>query len=74
MKNDLVLVLGSIITLLAIPSLIGAFSESRAPRAAAAIFVIGGGMMAFAVTQQPGGYSLQEMPDVFARVVGQFLR
>ncbi len=74
MTNDLLFVLGLIISALAIPSVISAFSESRTPRAAAIMFMIGGGLIAIAVTQQPGGYSFEEIPDVFSRVVAHYIR
>ncbi|MGB5557509.1 MAG: hypothetical protein WBN04_05800 [Paracoccaceae bacterium] len=74
MMNDLFLVLGLIVSALAIPSVISAFSESRTPRAAAIMIMIGGGLVALAVTQQPGGYSFGEIPAVFTRVVAHYLR
>lgn len=71
MTNDLFLVLGITIALLAVPSLIGAFSAGRTPRAAAIMIMIGGGLVAIAVTQQPSGYSFEQVPQVFTRVVGR---
>ena len=73
MTNDVFLVIGCIIIALAIPSIISAFSESRTPRAAAIMIMIGGGLIVTAVTQHPGGYSFDELPDVFVRVVGYVL-
>ncbi len=74
MTNDLFFVVGLIIGALAIPSVISAFSESRTPRAAAIMFMISGGLIAIAVSQQPGGYSFSEIPDVFSRVVAHYMR
>lgn len=74
MMNDLFLVLGLVVATLAIPSVISAFSESRTPRAAAILVMIGGGLIALAVTQQPGGYSFGDIPDVFTRVIAHYLR
>lgn len=74
MTNDLFLVLGLVIGALAVPSLIGAFSESRPPRAAAIMAVISGGLLAVAIIQQPGGYSFAEIPQVFTRVIGHYFR
>ena len=73
MTNDLFFVLGLIISALAIPSVISAFSESRTPRAAAIMFMIGGGLIAIAVTQQPGGYAFKDIPDVFTRVIAHYV-
>lgn len=74
MQNDLFLVIGIILAALALPSIVGAFSESRAPRAAAIMLMIGGGLIAVAVTQQPGGYAFADIPDAFVRVIGHYLR
>ncbi|MGH1331883.1 MAG: hypothetical protein ACRBBK_13445 [Paracoccaceae bacterium] len=74
MTNDILLIIGIGIAALAIPAIIGAFSEGRTPRAAAIMIMIGGGLVVTAVTQQPGGYTLNEVPDVFVRVVGHILR
>jgi len=74
MKNDLFLVMGLIVSALAIPSVISAFSESRTPRAAAIMIMIGGSLIALAVTQQPGGYSFGDIPQVFTRVIAHYLR
>lgn len=73
MDADLFLMIGSIISLLAFPALVGAFSESRPPRAAAILIMIGGGLIVLAVTQHPGGYAFQDVPDVFTRVIARFL-
>ena len=74
MDSDLILVTGIVIGALAIPSLISAFSESRPPRAAAVLFLIGGTMIVVALTQTAVGYSVGEIPDVFVRVIGRYLR
>ena len=72
MDTDLFLVLGSIIAILAFPALVGAYSESRPPRAAAILIMIGGGLIILAVTQHPGGYAFQELPQVLTRVIGRY--
>lgn len=74
MTNDLFFVLGIIISIFAFPSFVGAFSESRPPRTAAILAIIGGGMIVFAVNQQPSGYTLAGVPDVFARVIAHYFR
>ena len=67
------LVVGIVIFAFSIPAVISAFSESRPPRLAALCFIIGGGMIAYAFSTSPGGYSFQEVPQVFARVIGRLL-
>tara|TARA_R110002072_G_scaffold188536_1_gene345280 strand:+ start:150 stop:374 length:225 start_codon:yes stop_codon:yes gene_type:complete len=74
MNPDVMLVIGLIVAAFSIPPILGAFAEARAPRAAAIMVLIGGGLIALAVSQKPGGYEINEIPDVFVRVVGQFIR
>ena len=73
MDNDLILVIGIIVGALAIPSLIGAFSESRPPRAAAILFLISGTLIVVALTRNPVGYAVGDIPDLFVRVIGRYL-
>jgi len=68
MSPDLALVLGSVVAFFAIPALVSAFSDSRAPRAAALMIMIAGGLIAWALTSKPGGYTLDELPEVFMTV------
>lgn len=74
MTNDIYLVVGLVVLALAIPSIVSAFSEGRAPRIGSIMVLIGGGLVVIAVTQNPGGYSIQEIPHVITRVVGAIIR
>lgn len=73
MDFDLFLVIGIVVGILAVPALLGAYSENRPPRAAAILFLIGGGLIATALTQAPQGYTFAEIPDLFVRVIGRYL-
>ncbi len=73
MDTDLFFVIGIIVTVLAVPAVISAFSESRPPRAGAILFLIGGTLIVVALTQGTIGYSVPEIPDVFARVIARYL-
>jgi hypothetical protein len=73
MDTDLMLVLGLVISVLAIPSLLAAFSESRAPRAGALMVLIGGVLVVVALTQKPSGYTFAEVPEVVFSVIGRFI-
>lgn len=73
MDTDLILIIGLILCGLAVPGALSAISESRSPRTAAIAFLVGGGMVVFAVTTHPGGYSLEEIPEAFFNVVGRYL-
>ena len=74
MNPDLYFVFGIIIAAFAFPAILSAYSEGRAPRAAAILVMIGGGLVALAVYSNPQGYSIAGTPDVFVRVIGEFIK
>lgn len=73
MDTDLFLVIGVVLGGLAIPSLLNAYSEGRPPRFAAMLAIAAGALIVLAVTNNPVGYKLEDIPDVFTRVVGRML-
>lgn len=73
MDNDLVLVVGIILAVLSIPSILSAISDRRAPRASAITVLIAGGLILFAVQGKPGGYSLEQMPDVVMNLIARYM-
>ncbi|MFV0512360.1 MAG: hypothetical protein ACK5MY_01810 [Jhaorihella sp.] len=72
MDTDLALVLGLVLALLAVPSMVSAFSDRRAPRASVVIIAIAGGLIIYAVMAHPGGYPVADVPGVFFSVVARF--
>lgn len=73
MQFDIYLVIGLIVLVFTIPSIVSSFSEGRAPRIAAIMLLIGGGMVGYALTQKGGGYTIEDIPRAFVRVVGHYL-
>jgi hypothetical protein len=73
MDPDLMLVIGLVITVFTIPAILGAFAEGRAPRAASIAVLVGGGLIVLAISNNPGGYEISEIPDVFVDVVSRFI-
>ncbi|MDP3862938.1 MAG: hypothetical protein Q8Q63_15290 [Phaeovulum sp.] len=73
MDSDLLLVIGLMIAALSIPSIVAAFSDSRAPRAAAVGLVLGGALVLVAIVTKPGGYTASQIPNVFALVFARLL-
>ncbi len=71
MDADLFLVIGIVLLTFALPPILGALSEGRAPRAAAIVVLVGGTLVVLAVNQRP--YTLDEVPRAFVRVVGKFI-
>lgn len=71
MDTDLFLAIGVILGGLAVPSLLNAFSEGRPPRLAAMLALAACACIGYAVLNNPMGYELQDIPDVFVRVVAR---
>ena len=74
MTPDLSLVIGLIVTAFSVPSILSAISSGRSPRASAVTILIAGGLVLYALQTNPGGYTLAEIPDVFARVIATYLQ
>jgi hypothetical protein len=67
--SDVFLIVGLVVAVMAFPAVISAFSAGKPPRAAAVAAVVGGALMLAAITTKPGGYRVEEIPDVAARVL-----
>jgi formate-dependent nitrite reductase membrane component NrfD len=66
--NDLSLVLGIILAVLAIPSLLNAWSTDRPPRFGTIIGLTGLVLIGLALARHPVGYSAEDIPAAFRRV------
>lgn len=73
MNPDILLVIGLVVCVFAVPAIVSSLSDRRAPRTAAIAILIGGGLVVWALMEKPGGYTLAEIPDVIARVVAKVL-
>jgi len=71
MDSDLFLVIGIVMAAFAVPSLLGAYSEGRAPRVGSVMILIASGLIAVALLNRPSGYRLDEVPGAFVRVIGK---
>ena len=73
MDPDTTLVVGMVMAVLAIPAIVSALSDGRAPRAAAIMAILAGGLMVYAINEKEGGYRIKDLPDVVYHVIGDFL-
>lgn len=73
MSPDIAMVIGIVIAGFSIPSIMSALSDKRAPRASALTILIAGGLIVYAMRTHPGGYRIEDIPNVFVRVVAQFI-
>jgi len=73
MDSDLTLVIGALLGAFSLPSIVSAFAERRAPRIAFLTLMIGGGMVYWAVSQDPEKYSIIGFPDLLIEVIARFI-
>ncbi|WP_417807262.1 hypothetical protein [Thioclava sp.] len=73
LDTDLILTIGLVIAIFAIPAVISAFSDHRPPRAAAVAVLVAGGLIVFAFYAKPDGYTIERIPDAVARTVARVL-
>lgn len=73
MEADLALVIGLLLAGFSLVGIFSAISDGRGPRASALTILIAGGFVVYALQTQPGGYTLEDIPNAFVRVIGQFL-
>ncbi|MBU2981474.1 hypothetical protein KO498_06560 [Lentibacter algarum] len=73
MDYDLFLVIGLIIAVFSVPAVVSAVSDNRTPRVAAIALIAGGAMMAYAVSQNPSGYSIDKIPNVVVDVIAKYI-
>jgi hypothetical protein len=73
MDPDLLIVIGLVVGGFSIPSILGAIADGRFPRAAAIAVMVAGGLIVLAINENPGGYTITDMPDVFVSVVARYI-
>ncbi|WP_022703334.1 hypothetical protein [Pseudorhodobacter ferrugineus] len=73
MDPDLLLVIGLILGVLAIPSILSALSDGRAPRAASIVVLIAGVLVVVALQTKGGGYRIADIPHAFYSVIGRYI-
>ncbi|MEX1660189.1 hypothetical protein [uncultured Thioclava sp.] len=71
LDTDLILTIGLVIAIFAIPAVISAFSDQRPPRAATLAVLVSGGLILLAFYAKPGGYTIERVPDAVARTVAR---
>ncbi len=67
--TDLIMCIGVLVIFLAFPAAVGSFSRGAPPRMAILALAVGGGMIVYANSSRPGGYSVAEMPQLFMKVL-----
>lgn len=74
MDNEILLVTGIVLAVLAIPAMVSAWSDGRSPRIPAIMVFISGTIVLLAAYRWPGGLGAGDVPQAFINVVGLFFR
>jgi hypothetical protein len=72
MDPDTFFVVGLVLGVLSIPAVVSAISNGDRPRIATITLMIAGGMIVWAISNKPGGYPIETIPRVVAKVVSSF--
>ena len=74
MDTDLIIVVGVLAIVLAVPTLLSSWVDGSVPRSGAILVLVGGVLIVVALTQHGRGYTFAEMPDVFMRVFARLTK
>ena len=72
MDPDTFFVIGLALGVLSIPAVVSAISNGERPRIATITLMIAGGLIVWAISSKPGGYPIESIPKVVAKVVSNF--
>ncbi|SHH92941.1 hypothetical protein [Marivita hallyeonensis] len=72
MDPDTLFVVGLGLGVLSVPAVVSAISRGERPRIATITLMISGAMIVWAITNKPGGYPLEQVPAIVARVINRF--
>ncbi|MCR9124670.1 MAG: hypothetical protein NXH82_00940 [Rhodobacteraceae bacterium] len=73
MPHDIALVLGVVLIWLAVPSMISALVDRRAPRVALGVAALGVVFVVRAIAVWPGAFHLRDLPDAFIDVLARVI-
>ncbi|TQV70339.1 hypothetical protein [Aliiroseovarius halocynthiae] len=73
MVYDNFFVVGLFVIVLSVPTIMGALRRGDAPRIPAIMFLMGGGLVALAVSAKPDRYSLGTIPQVVDAFVNRWM-
>ncbi|WP_282093772.1 hypothetical protein [Epibacterium ulvae] len=73
MDPDLSLIVGLGLGVLSVPALLSSISDARAPRSGGVVLLLAVALIVYAMLEKPGGYTLDELPNVLSTVVKRYL-
>ena len=73
MDPDLAMAIGMVLAVFSLPAVLSAVSDRRAPRVAMFTILGAGGLILWALSNKPGGYSLSELPRLLIEVIARYI-
>jgi hypothetical protein len=73
MDTNLVITLGLLVAVLAVPAFVRQWANGRRPILPLLSLLIGGGAVAMAILNHPGGFGLADLPDAVMEVIARLL-
>lgn len=73
-SEDVLMVVGVVLAVLAIPAIVSAVVDNRSPRTAAVVVMISGVLLLLSILYRPEPFTPSEVPDAFVRVIAAILR
>jgi hypothetical protein len=73
MDPDLAMAIGMVLAVFSLPAVLSALSDRRAPRVAMFTILGAGGLILWALSNKPGGYSLSELPKLLIEVIARYI-
>ncbi|MEQ8902208.1 MAG: hypothetical protein RID11_11655 [Roseovarius sp.] len=73
MDPDLAMAIGMVLAVFSLPAVLSAVSDKRAPRVAMLTILGAGGLILWALSNKPGGYSLSELPKLLIEVIARYI-
>ncbi|GAA6209401.1 hypothetical protein NBRC116601_26940 [Cognatishimia sp. WU-CL00825] len=74
MNTDVVLTIGLVLVVFSVPAFLSALSDGRSKRAASLCIILAGACVAWALATKPGGYTLQQIPEVVIAQIAYLIR
>ncbi|SCZ49241.1 hypothetical protein [Epibacterium ulvae] len=73
MDPDLSLIVGLGLGVLSVPALLSSISDARAPRGGGVALMLAVALIVYAMLEKPGGYTLDDLPNVLSTVTNRYL-
>jgi len=74
MDFDAILTIGIVLATFSVPAFLSAMADGRSTRASALCILLAGSAMVYALTQKPGGYTGQDIPEVVIDQIARLIR